>query len=134
MLKFALLSHCDCLNSKPLCWCREATNCMRYCRGSVPLSSTQTHYSSHLFGVFCACLLYISISHISCVQWKQTVSKREKQKRFSVYASKRNTNTLPMLLCGNARKTGGIPERGILSPLSKEPSPWFSLMYGLPQL
>lgn len=27
-----------------------------------------------------------------------------------------------------------VPERGILSPLSKEPSPWLSLMYGLPQL
>lgn len=32
------------------------------------------------------------------------------------------------------QKTGGVPERGILSPLSIEPSPWLSLMYGLPQL
>lgn len=32
------------------------------------------------------------------------------------------------------KETICIPDRGILSPLSMEPSPWLSLMYGLPQL
>lgn len=44
-------------------------------------------------------------------------------------------HTLPMLRGGsgdNVRtKTESVPD---LSPLSIEPSPWLSLMYGLPQL
>lgn len=134
-LKFALLSHCDCLNSKPLWWCREAKLhtkkivfvqqimglTMRYWRGSVPLSSTQTHYSSHLFGVFSKCLLYISISHISWVQWKQTVSKREKQKRFSVMPANVTQTLFPCCFTAMLERLGAYLNVVSCLPCLKSP-------------
>lgn len=64
---------------------------------------------------------------------------RGREKHCDIVHMPTNTHsTLPggtvVLVMTERKKTGSIPDRGILSPLSIEPSPWISLMYGLPQL
>lgn len=107
-LKFALLSHCDCLNSKPLWWCREAklhTKKIVFVQQIMGLTVWDTEevvflYHQHKLITRVICLgfsvsvYYIYQSPISAECNGNKQSQRERDKSDSVFMPANVTQTL----------------------------------------